>query len=89
MVFGHKACGILVSQLGIEPAPPVLEDEVLTTGPPGTSLCYIIDMVIYSYVSFFFSFYPHNIIQLIAFLIQENTFSYRPENRNHGLKAIH
>ena len=58
LVFGHKACGILVSQLGIEPAPPVLEDEVLTTGPPGTSLCYIIDMVIYSYVSFFFFFLP-------------------------------
>ena len=88
MVFGYKACRVLVSQPGIEPAPPVLEEEILTTGPQGTSLCHIIDMVIYSYASVF-SFYPHNIIQLIAFLIQENTFTCRPENRHRGLKAIH
>ena len=36
-VFGHKGCGILVPRPGIEPAPPALEDEVLTTGPPGKS----------------------------------------------------
>ena len=30
--FGHEACGILVSRLGIEPASPALEGEVLTTG---------------------------------------------------------
>ena len=36
--FGHEACGILVPQPGIEPAPPALEDEVLTTEPPGKSL---------------------------------------------------
>ena len=54
LVFGYKTCRILVSQPGIEPAPPVLEEEILTTGPQGTSLCHIIDMVIYSYVFFFF-----------------------------------
>ena len=34
--FGHEACGILALRLGIQPVPPVLEDEVLTTGPPGS-----------------------------------------------------
>ena len=32
--FGHEACGILVPQPRIQPAPPVLEGEVLATGPP-------------------------------------------------------
>ena len=36
--FGHEACGILAPWPGIEPAPPALEGEVLTTGPPGKSL---------------------------------------------------
>ena len=36
--FGLKACGILDSWPGIKPAHPVLEAEVLTTGPPGKSL---------------------------------------------------
>ena len=29
--------GLLVFQPGIQPAPPALEGEVLTTGPPGKS----------------------------------------------------
>ena len=36
--FGPEAYGILAPQPGIEPAPPALEGEVLTTGPPGKSL---------------------------------------------------
>ena len=32
--FGHKACGILVSQPGIEPTAPTMQGEVLTTGLP-------------------------------------------------------
>ena len=36
--FGPEACGILAPWPGIEPAPPALEGEVLTTGPPGKSL---------------------------------------------------
>ena len=36
--FGCKACRILAPQSGIEPAPPALEGEVLTTGRPGKSL---------------------------------------------------
>ena len=36
--FGREACGIPVPRLGIEPSPPALEGEVLTTGPPGKSL---------------------------------------------------
>ena len=36
--FGLKACGILASPLVMEPAPSVLEGEVLTTGMPGKSL---------------------------------------------------
>ena len=35
--FGPEACGLLVPRLGIEPPPPALEGEVLTTGPPGKS----------------------------------------------------
>ena len=35
--FGPEVCGILAPWPGIEPAPPTLEDEVLTTGPPGKS----------------------------------------------------
>ena len=34
---GHKACGILTPQQGIEPAPPAVEGEVLTTTLPGKS----------------------------------------------------
>ena len=37
-IFGHKACGVLALQPGIEPAPPALEGKVLTTGLPGTSV---------------------------------------------------
>ena len=33
--FVSEACDILAPQPGIEPAPPALEGEVLTTGPPG------------------------------------------------------
>ena len=36
--FGHEARGILAPPPGIEPSPPALEGEVLTTGPPGKSL---------------------------------------------------
>ena len=36
--FVSKACDILAPQPGIEPAPPVLEGKVLTTGPPVKSL---------------------------------------------------
>ena len=36
-LFGHEACGILATQSGIEPTPPALKDEVLTTGPSGKS----------------------------------------------------
>ena len=35
---GREACGISVPQPAIKPAPPVLEGDVLTTGPPGKSL---------------------------------------------------
>ena len=36
--FGRKVCGILAPRPGIEPAPPALDGEVLTTGPPGKPL---------------------------------------------------
>ena len=38
--FGREACGILAPRPGIKPTPPALEGEVLTTGPPGTSLSF-------------------------------------------------
>ena len=40
--FGPEACGILAPQPGIEPAPPALEGEVLTTGPPRKSPQYLL-----------------------------------------------
>ena len=43
--FGLEACGILAPQPGIEPVPPALEDEVLTTGPLGKSLLVTLDSV--------------------------------------------
>ena len=36
------ACGILVSQPGIEPTFPALAGGFLTPGPPGKSLCAIL-----------------------------------------------
>ena len=36
--FGHKACGILAPQPGIEPTPPALEGRVSTNGLSGKSL---------------------------------------------------
>ena len=36
--FGREGCGILAPRPGIEPVPPALEGEVLTTGPPGISV---------------------------------------------------
>ena len=38
--FGHKVCGIWAPRPGMEPAPPALEGEALTTGPPGKSHSY-------------------------------------------------
>ena len=35
--FYLKACGVLVPWLGVKPALPALEDEILTTEPPGKS----------------------------------------------------
>ena len=37
-VFGQEACGILAPRPRMEPAPPTLEGEVLTTAKPGKSL---------------------------------------------------
>ena len=37
-IWGPKAWGTLASWLGIEHAPPAMQGEVLTTGPPGKSL---------------------------------------------------
>ena len=36
--FGPEVCRILAPQPGLEPIPPELEGEVLTTGPSGKSL---------------------------------------------------
>ena len=48
--FGREACGILAPRPGIEPAPPALEGEVLTTGPPGKSLeCFTFCVSIWVY----------------------------------------
>ena len=36
-IFGYEACVILAPRVGIEPATPAMEGEVLTTGPPRKS----------------------------------------------------
>ena len=38
---GHKACGILTTQLGIKTVPSALEGEILTTGLPGKPPSYL------------------------------------------------
>ena len=35
--FGHETYGILAPRPGLKPAPPALEGEILTSGPPGKS----------------------------------------------------
>ena len=35
--FGPEACGVLALWPEVEPAPPALEGQVLTPGPPGKS----------------------------------------------------
>ena len=40
LFFGREACGILAPRPGIKPSPPALEGEVQTTGPPGKSPSY-------------------------------------------------
>ena len=40
--FGPETCGILVPQPGIKPSPSALEGNVLTTGPRGKSLIFLI-----------------------------------------------
>ena len=37
LIFAHEAYGILSPQPGIEPTPPSMEGEILTSGPPGMS----------------------------------------------------
>ena len=39
--FSHEACGILAPTPVVEPIPPAVKGEVLTTGPPGKSLHFI------------------------------------------------
>ena len=52
---GHKACGILVAWLGIEPTPLALAGEVLTTGPLGKSQdCIFLNVCIFQYGEVFF-----------------------------------
>ena len=55
--FGRQACGISAPRPGMEPAPPALEGEVLTTGPPGKSPKYSFLYIEYfTYLYWFFSF---------------------------------
>ena len=40
LLLFYVACEVLAARPGIEPAPPALEGEVLTSGPLGKSLTY-------------------------------------------------
>ena len=46
--FGYEVRGVLAPQPGMEHIAPALEDEVLTTGPPGKSLHYFLRVRKYS-----------------------------------------
>ena len=52
--FGRHVCGVLAPQPGIEPAPPALEGEVLTTGPPGkpNGIFFVDSLYIYMWNNF-------------------------------------
>ena len=54
---GRKAYGILAPQRGIEPAPLILEGEVLTTGLQGKSQEHRIYLLPYSKLFFPYSLY--------------------------------
>ena len=66
-IFGREAYGISAPQPGIEPAPPALEGEVLTIGPPGKSqediFCYCIGFGGSRSISGFFWFF--HILQIL------------------------
>ena len=58
--FGCEACGILAPRPGIEPVPPALEGEVLTTVLPRKSLLSLFILVITisrAYIGFEHVFY--------------------------------
>ena len=42
--FGREACGILAPRPGIKPALPALEGKVLTTGLPGKSPRFVLNL---------------------------------------------
>ena len=44
----HEVCGILVPQPGIEPVPPVVEAQSVTTGPPRNSLFCLFNSELFS-----------------------------------------
>ena len=43
LVFGREACGILAPQLGIDPAPLILEGKLLITRLPRKSQAYCLE----------------------------------------------
>ena len=60
-VFSHKAGGILAAWPGIEPAPPALEGEDLTPGPPGRShTCFILSAP-FTHLCYCFQNYFHGV----------------------------
>ena len=46
--FCHEACAILVPRPGIEPHPGQWKRRVLTTGPPGNSLAYCLNRLLWN-----------------------------------------
>ena len=43
LAFDRRECRILVPRPGVEPTPPALKDEVLTTRQPGKSHSHILE----------------------------------------------
>ena len=73
--FGREACGILAPRPGIEPTPPVLEGEVLTTGLPGRGPVEVFLIFWNKLSSELMYFLTHNLlmgIQRFYFFIQIN-----------------
>ena len=53
-LFSLEVCRVLATQPGITPAPPAMELEFLTTGPPGKSLLHIHIFFLGNFFSFLF-----------------------------------
>ena len=87
--FGPKACGILVPWPGIKPAPPALEGDVLTTGPPGKSLWRYSWLYFYLFFRFQGQVEITKWILIITFTIMNEVLAALSKYNLNTIKFIH